>query len=91
MRTLTKAAVPAAEAPIRVAADTRRAEAAAHIPARQAAADNLAAADMVPRPENICGHMAPGATPAGTASAARKSSSSALRAATRSNRKRGRS
>lgn len=66
-------------------ADTRRAEAAAHIPALREAANNLAAADTVPHLESICGHMVPGATPAGTASAARKSSSSALPEATRSN------
>ena len=74
-----------------VEADTHRAEAAAHIPALQEAADNLAAADKVPHLESICGHMVPGATLAGTASAAHKSSSSALPEATRSNQKCGRS
>ena len=93
MSTFKNAAVLPAEAPNRVEADTHRAEAdtrravegAAHIPARQAAADNLAAADTVPHPESICGHMVPGASPAGTASAARKNSLSAPPEATRSN------
>lgn len=86
MSPFKKAAVLPAEVPNRVEADTHRAvAAAAHILARQAAADNPAAADTVPHPESICGHMAPGATLAGTASAARKNSSSALPEATRSN------
>jgi hypothetical protein len=80
-----KAAVPPAEALNRVvAADSRQAEVAAHNPVRQAGAGTPAAADTVPHPGSICGHMAPGASPAGTAAAAHKSSSSAPPAAPRS-------
>ena len=75
MSAFKKAAVRPAEGPNRVAAaDTHRAEvAAAHNPVRQAEAGTPAAADMVRHPGSICGHTAPGASPAGTASAAHKS------------------
>jgi len=86
MSAFKKAAVPPAEALNRVAAaDSHRAEvAAAHNPVRQAGASTPAAADMVPHPGSICGHMAPGASPAGMAAAAHKSSSSAPPEAARS-------
>jgi hypothetical protein len=81
-----KAAVHPAEALNRAAAaDSHLAEvAAAHNPVRQAGAGTRAAGDMVPHPGSICGHMAPGASPAGTAAAAHTNSSSAPPEATRS-------
>jgi len=72
MSRLRRAAAPRAEAPTLAEADTLRAEvaaahnrvAAAHMPVHQAAAGSPA--DTVRHWDSICGHTAPGATPAGT-------------------------
>lgn len=68
-----------------------RTRAAGHSPVRQAAVHSRAAADTARHRGGICGHTAPGASPAGTPSAGRKRSSRARPTATQSNSQYGRS
>ena len=80
-----------AAAHTRVRQAAARTRAAGHSPVRQAAAHSQAGADTARHRGGIFGHMAPGASPAGTPSAEHKRSSRARPAATQSDSQSGRS